>query len=163
MAGALYRKRGIETVLAGFRLLRAENPRLILALAGPVDNDRGGFDQEGVRYLGNLEWKSIPAFLSALDVGIVPNVRPLFADYCYPQKAVELCALGVPLVAADLGVMRTLARDARQVLYQADDPEDFARAVRFQLEHRIVLNAAVHSWAQQAEKLGRSLVEMLEG
>lgn len=161
IAGSLYRRRGIETVLAGFEILRRENSRLRLVLAGPTDKDRDEFDQAGVHYAGNLEWRTIPEFLSALDVGIVPNIRPVFADYCYPQKAVELCALSIPMVAAKLGVMKTMAKNAEEILYQPDDPADFARAVRYQLEHRIILDVAVKSWSEQAESLNYSLMDIL--
>ena len=161
IAGSLYRNRGIETVLAGFDLLRKEDCGLVLALAGPIDMSPARFEQEGVRYLGNLDWKTVPAFMSTFDVGIVPNIRPLFADYCYPQKAVELCALSVPFVAADFGVMQDMAEGNEEILYRADDPVDFARAVQYQLENRVALNVTVRNWAQQAHEYGKSLMRIL--
>lgn len=161
VAGALYRKRGIETILAGFDILRNENPDLVLALAGPTDESRRGFSRDGIRYFGNLDYPSMPAFLRMLDIGIVPNIRPVFADYCYPQKAVELCAMSVPIVAADLGIMRNAADGHPQILYQPRDPEDLARAVRYQLDHRLVLDMVVNTWTQQSKKLHQSLLRLL--
>lgn len=161
VAGSLYRNRGIETVLAGFELLQKEKPGLLLALAGPTDMPHEVFKKEGVHYFGNLDWKSVPSFMCAFDVGIVPNFRPLFADYCYPQKAVELCALSIPVVAADFGVMKTIAAGYDEILYKPDDPVDFARAVRCQLENRVELNLTVRNWAQQADEFNNSLMQIL--
>lgn len=161
VAGALYRKRGIETILEGFDLVRAKDPRVMLVLAGPSDKFRRGFQRAGVRYFGNLDYSLVPSFLGMLDVGIVPNIRPAFADYCYPQKAVELCALSVPVVGADLGVMRDLAGANAQILYRPDDPADFARAVEYQLAHRVLLESKGKSWGQQARKLDKAMREVL--
>lgn len=161
IAGALYRKRGIETILAAFDRLRSNNPYLVLALAGPTDDIREDFSHDGVRYFGNLDYSAIPGFLDTFDVGIVPNIRPVFADYCYPQKAVELCAMSVPIVAADLGVMRHVAKGHPEILYQPRDPNDLVRAVCYQLKHRVVPDMAVKTWTEQAEILNRALLELL--
>jgi glycosyltransferase involved in cell wall biosynthesis len=160
VAGSLYRSRGMETILTGFGLLREKNPALVLALAGPTDLKTKAFEREGIRYFGNLDWKSVPSFMNTFDVGIVPNIQPLFADYCFPQKAVELCALSIPLVAADFGVMKSMAAGSAQVLYRADDPGDFARAVLFQLDHRMHLPVSVRNWAQQGKSLHRNLLQI---
>lgn len=161
VVGSLYKNRGLNEVLEGFRILRNEDSGVVLALAGPTDLSSRCFEQEGVIYFGNLGWQSVPSFMSMLDIGVVPNVVPLFADYCYPQKAVELCALSIPVVAANMGVMKALAADDEQILYRPEDPHDFARAIKYQLKNRVVLDMAVKSWAQQAKAFDGSLRKLV--
>ena len=103
-AGALTMNRGISTLFQAFEILKSRCPGLHLALAGPSDvsiplNER-------IHDVGVLPLERVPVFLNALDVGIICNRAGAFGTYCFPQKAREMMACNMPIVAADLAAWR---------------------------------------------------------
>jgi teichuronic acid biosynthesis glycosyltransferase TuaC len=152
-AGALDRNRGIHHLFEAFFLLKRKYPSLHLVLAGPR---RRGFpipEDRNIHDVGVLRFEEVPDFLNALNVAVICNLENEFGKYCFPQKAREIMACGVPLVAASVGAMKELLHVNPEWLYSPEDSTDLARA----LEHRLVDRRAdynnVFSWAEAAGRL----------
>ena len=108
---------------------------------------------ERIHDLGNLPLERVPSFLSALNVAVVNNRDSAFGRFNFPQKAREAIACRVPLVAADVGTMKSLLADHPELLFAPDDTKNLARALRHQLANPVIVEAKVPTWVDMAERL----------
>ena len=146
-AGALSSGRGIETLYAAYQRLSVSLQNAYLVLAGPRDGWLPSGDR--IIYLGELPQRQIGTLFGALDVGVICNRASAFGKYCFPQKFYEMLACRLPIVAADVGVMGQLLRQARQFLYEPGSPASLIDAVMAQLRERYIPTMAIPSWAEQ--------------
>jgi teichuronic acid biosynthesis glycosyltransferase TuaC len=152
-AGALDASRGIDHLFEAFFLLKEKHPCLHLLLAGPR---RRGYllpRDRNIHDLGVLNYTDVPAFLNALDVALICNLENEFGKYCFPQKAREIMACDVPLVAAGVGAMRELLHASPEWLYLPDSSSDLARVLENRLVDRRTNYKSVSSWSEAATHL----------
>ena len=152
-AGALYANRGIDVLFRGFELLAPDEKGLHLAIAGL--RDRRTHIPKGPRIhdLGVLPLEKVPIFFNALDVAVICNRDSSFGRYSFPQKAYEIIACRVPLIAASVGTMRDLLAPYPQCLFEPEDPESFAGAARLQLQNPVIANLPAPAWSDAAKHL----------
>jgi glycosyltransferase involved in cell wall biosynthesis len=158
-AGAIFRNRGIMTLFKAFERLESKHQDLNLALAGPRDVEIPSHPR--VHDMGTLSYENIPHFLSALDIGVICNRQDAFGSYCFPQKAREMMACGVPLVAARVGSMEGLLADHSSWLFKPEDESDLARAIEHRLNDRSTEYGRIPSWADLGEALEALLLQLL--
>jgi len=116
-------------------LLRAlahlHRERLILIVAGRDGHETGLLRQiasdygleERVRFLGHRE--DVPDLLCASDVFVLPSMYEGFGG-----AVIEAMALGLPVVASDLGAVREVVEDGTSgLLVPPGSPEALARAI----------------------------------
>ena len=162
-AGALYESRGISTLYRGFEILAGEDSKLHLAIAGPRPLKKNGIPIGArVHDLGILPLETVPVLLNALDVAAICNRKSSFGRYNYPQKAREIIACGVPLVAAAVGTMKELLRNRPECLFDPDDPRSLARAIRLQLAKPTKIECSVPDWPEMAVKLATFFRQLLD-
>lgn len=70
-----------------------------------------------------------------------------FGRYCFPQKAYEMLACELPLVAAAVGVMPARLGDVPAALYRSEDAIDLERAIKAQLSEQRMPNVMIKDWA----------------
>lgn len=157
-AGGLMRDRGIDVLYEGFLKLNKENPSIHLVLAGPVDKDYPPPAHPAVHYLGMLAHKKTANLFNALDIGVIYLKDTVFGRYCFPQKAYEMMACNLPIVATNLGAMPDLLDDVPHALYQEDNIESLVKAVLWQLEHQQRSAQTVKDWQELMQELERELV-----
>jgi teichuronic acid biosynthesis glycosyltransferase TuaC len=158
-AGALFRNRGIMTLFKAFERLESRYPDLNLALAGPRDLEMPFHPR--IHDMGTLSYEKIPDFLSALDVGVICNRQDDFGSYCFPQKAREMMACGVPLIAARVGSMEGLLADHPSWLFEPEDESDLARAIEDRLNDQATEYGSIPSWADLGQDLEALLLKLL--
>jgi len=160
-AGALEKNRGFPALLSAFDKLKTRFPDLHLALAGP----RSWIIPKGERIhdLGTLQYDQVPTFLNALDVAVICIREDEFGKYCFPQKAREIMACGVPLVAARVGSMEQMLGDRPSWLFTPEDPKDLARAVESRLSDQETAYPEIPSWSVIAAELESLMLEVLKG
>jgi teichuronic acid biosynthesis glycosyltransferase TuaC len=153
-AGALDSSRGIEALLDSFETLSAEIPDLHLALAGPrprsVRIPRG----PRVHDLGVLSHDTVPLFVNCLDVAVISYRDSAQGEYSFPQKAYEIIACRVPLVAAAVGTMNELLGGYSDCLYEPQNSASLGAAIQRQLNSMVIVEIPVPSWADCAKRLG---------
>lgn len=156
-AGALETHRGISLLLDAFFALKEKHPDLSLALAGPshVALPR----DPRIHYLGVLPYEKVPVFFNALDVAVVCNRDNEFGRYCFPQKAREMMACHVPLVAADVGSMTHLLRGHPEWLYDPEDARSLAKAISERLADRATDYGDIPDWSKLSVQLEKILLE----
>lgn len=120
-----------------------------------------------VRWFGQLPHAAIPGFLAACDLLSAPYPRT--ADFTYsPLKLLEYLASGVPVVASDIGQIRTLLDGGRfGTLVPAGDVAALASAFDELARHPAVSLAraaaarrhaiAEHGWDSRARELSSYL------
>ena len=158
-AGALYQRRGVETLLKAFEMLAAESP-IHLALAG--DRDVALPRRADVHDLGVLAADRVPLLFGALDVAVSCYRDSPQGRVSFPQKAYEIIACGTPLVAAAVGSMNELLSAHPECLFDGEYPESLARAVRWQLEIPTAIGVRAPGWAEQAARLEKFFLEVLQ-
>jgi glycosyltransferase involved in cell wall biosynthesis len=144
-AGGLLRSRGIGVLYEAWPAVRAAHPGARLVLAGPVDEDHPPPRQDDVIYLGCLPHEKTALLFNALDLGVIYLKDTVFGRYCFPQKAYEMLACHLPIVAADVGAMPGLLKDARK-RYRADDAESLARTILSNLRNPVASAHEIPDW-----------------
>jgi glycosyltransferase involved in cell wall biosynthesis len=131
--------------------------RWSFVLVGPIAVDVSAIrDLPNVALLGPRAYESLPSYLSAMDVGLIPFKHNPVTYHADPIKAYEYLAAGLPVVATDLPALRRL----KHVVRLADSPDAFLTQIDAQLaEGRLKgfgarqAEAARHSWASRFQTI----------
>ncbi len=157
-AGALDDSRGIQSLFDAFEILKNRYPDLHLVLAGPR---KGPLPRtERIIDLGVLPLEKMPLLFNALDVAVICNRNNEFGKYCYPQKATEIMACNVPLIAARVGSMAWRFKDHPEWLYSPDDKRNLATVLEHRLVHQNTAYTKVATWQSATEILEKTLLEL---
>jgi glycosyltransferase involved in cell wall biosynthesis len=116
-----------------------------------------------VHDLGTLPLDIVPALLNALDLAVICNRNSAFGRHCFPQKAYEIIACRVPLVAAAVGSMNELLVEYPECLYEPENANSLAQVIERQLEARTIVDLRAPSWAESARELEAYFQEVLRG
>jgi len=124
------------------------------------------FDQllslPNVAWVGPKDFRTLPGYLAAADVALVPYTHSRFNEGSFPLKTLEYLAAGLPVVATDLPAIRWLNSPDVHV---ADDPGSFAaevtrlgRSVRSEADlDRRAEFARKHSWTGRAQAFAEAI------
>lgn len=145
-AGGLHRDKGVDALYAAWGEIATRHPQAYLVLAGPFDKSFPPPEGPRVHYLGQLPHARTADLFSALDVGVIYLRDTPFGRYCFPQKAYEMLACELPIVAARVGVMPHLLVDSPASLYAPDDAADLARAMSAQLARPSRAQMVIDDW-----------------
>jgi len=156
-AGGLHADKGVGALYDAWPLIADALPNAHLVLAGPVDASRPPPQAPRIHYLGMLPHACTATLFQALDVGVIYLRDTVFGRYCFPQKAYEMLACGLPVAAADVGAIPALLADVPQARYRPDDPADLTRAVLAQLKVPGQPDAAIENWETIIRRLEPSL------
>jgi glycosyltransferase involved in cell wall biosynthesis len=152
-AGALDSSRGIEALFEGFELLPIEFRDIHLALAGARDDKQTIPTGPRIHDFQSLRHEDVPTFLNALDLAVVCYRHSAQGEYSFPQKAYEIIACRVPLVAAAVGSMNELLKNYPECLYEPENPASLAGAIQRQLRVKTIIDTRVPSWCDSAKQL----------
>jgi glycosyltransferase involved in cell wall biosynthesis len=146
-AGGLHRDKGIEILYEAWKQISRAEPNVHLVLAGPHEDSLAPPSGERIHYLGSLPHDRIAKLFCALDVGVICILDTAFGRYCFPQKAYEMIACGLPVVAADVGAMGDLLRPSEEeCLFLPGDPGSLARHVITQLHDQRRADVHIDDW-----------------
>ena len=159
--GALSRSRGIETLFQAFHLLCKDRSDIHLALAGVRDKRIRIPSDANVHDFGTLPHEKIPTLVGALDLSVICYRHSAQGEYSFPQKAYEIMACRVPLIAAAVGSMNELLQNHPDCLYEPENPQSLANAISRQLRVQTVIEGPVPSWANSAKLLSNFFAEVV--
>jgi glycosyltransferase involved in cell wall biosynthesis len=145
-AGGLSREKGIAALYAAWEQQLSNQPDVHLVLAGPVEKSLPIPQGSRVHHLGMLPHAQIAELFCALDVGVISVLDTPFGRYCFPQKAYEMLACELPVVAADIGAVSGLLATAPACLFRPDDAIDLARCVLSQLATPMSPSLEIKDW-----------------
>ncbi len=110
----------VDLALVAF--LARERPAWSFVLIGPLGIPTHAVSAlTNVRLLGPRPYASLPSYLRAMDVGLIPFRDDPVTYHADPIKAYEYLAAGLPVVATDLPALRRLSH----VVRLADSPSSF--------------------------------------
>jgi glycosyltransferase involved in cell wall biosynthesis len=160
-AGALDESHGIRILFDAFGRISRKFPDLHLVLAGRRQPTLRIPSDSRVHYLGELPLETIPLFLNALDVATVCNLDNNFGRYCFPQKAREIMACNIPMIAANVGSMKFLLHKHPEWLYEPHDSEDLAHTLERRLTDKSTAYEGILSWDEISVLMGDILSEVV--
>jgi glycosyltransferase involved in cell wall biosynthesis len=159
--GTLADWQGLEILIAALPKVLAERPVRLRIVGRGRSRQRKSLTKR-IRKLGLTDHVSlepavphheVPALLAAADVCAAPlalNDRNV-TQGCCPIKVIECMAAGRPLVAANLPVVRELAReDVDVLLFAPSDPDDLARQLLRALDDRPLTERLAASASERA-------------
>jgi glycosyltransferase involved in cell wall biosynthesis len=124
-------------------------------LVGPIGTDVTALRSiTNVTLLGSRPYKNLPAYLAAMDVGLIPFKQDRVTYHADPIKAYEYLAAGLPVVASEMPALRRLAH----VVRLANSPESFQAQIAAAIDE----GRALHSAARQAEAARHSWTSRFE-
>jgi teichuronic acid biosynthesis glycosyltransferase TuaC len=147
-AGGLYRDKGIDDLYGAWRVLAEAEPDVHLVLAGPTEPAAPPPTGPRVHALGPLAHERVAELFGALDVGAICVRDTAFGRYCFPQKAYEMLACRLPVVAADVGAMGRFFEALPQCRYRPGDVADLATKLRAQLSARVMPEVPIAGWSE---------------
>ena len=159
-AGGLSRMKGIDTLYAAWQLLAHSHPEVHLVLAGSIDADLPIPKGERVHYLGQLQHASVAELFCALDVGVMCVPDTPFGRYCFPQKAYEMLACAITVVASDVGAIGGLLESYPSCLFRGADVAHLAQQITTQLTTPTVPAVAIEDWAGLVARLHAKLSKL---
>lgn len=159
-AGGLYRDKGIEPLYEAWHRLAAQHPGPHLVLAGPYKQELPPPQGERVHYLGHLNHAQVADLFRALDVGVISILDTPFGRYCFPQKAYEMLACGLPVAAASVGQMADLFSKTPSVLFPSGDADALAQAALGQITHPNIPDVPVQDWAGLISEIEPALARL---
>lgn len=161
-AGGLNRGKGIETLVEAWSLLSSRRTDVHLVLAGPREARMHLPTGERVHYLGALPHDRVATVFAALDVGVICINDTAFGRYCFPQKAYEMLACGLAVVAADVGAMGRLFDQHRSsCLYPAGDAGMLCERIEAQLRSPVIVETSIDDWATLVARMERRMVNLI--
>lgn len=161
-AGSIGPSRGINTLFDAFSKLSCNDPTIHLVLAGSLESGCVLPSIRNVHYLGELDYGLVPKVFNSLDVGVISNIDSSFGRYCFPQKAYEMLACGLPIVAANVGSLSRLLRDLPEILYDPNDIWSLEKAIRCQLKYMRMPDFVIPEWNNLAVELEMFLFQTLD-
>jgi teichuronic acid biosynthesis glycosyltransferase TuaH len=142
-------------------LLEAVADRAAVLITGPIDpafeprRMARLLDRARVRWAGPQPQAELPRWLRLMGAGLIPyRLDSAFNQGCFPLKALEYLAAGLPVVSTGLPAVRWLDT---HLITVADTPEEFAAAAVKALsagpDPTRQRFAAQHSWEHRAGRL----------
>jgi glycosyltransferase involved in cell wall biosynthesis len=160
-AGGLTAEKGIATVYQAILLCLEEKPDIHFAIAGSIDKNCPPPIHKQIHYLGRLAHHKVAELFCALDLGIIYLRDTSYGRLSFPQKAYEMAACKIPIVAADIGDMSTLFSRDRNELYTADDVADLAHSIKSQIASPSIPNLEIDDWQEHGKKLNQLYIDSL--
>ncbi|MHA2098415.1 MAG: glycosyltransferase family 4 protein [Candidatus Kariarchaeaceae archaeon] len=110
-------QRGIDILIAAFKEFIKIMPSAVLLMAGHIENvDKKWLEleiqkyEDKIKYLGPKESEEIWQFISKSHVCVYPFSAD-YLDYVFPVKIFEYLALGCPVIASDMTVIRRIIKN----------------------------------------------------
>ncbi|MGD0060331.1 MAG: glycosyltransferase family 4 protein [Verrucomicrobiia bacterium] len=127
--GRLSEEKGISTLLAAWKQLAAEIPLKIVGDGPLADTVKSALKQtSSIEWLGQVSREQVATLMQRASLLIFPSIW----YEGFPMSIVEAFAVGLPVVASNLGSMSTLVRHQETGLhFRAADVDDLVAKVRW--------------------------------
>lgn len=129
-AGSLKSYKGLPTLLQAAKFL---GPGVEIELLGgtQAELDALGPLPHNVRWSGPVPYHQVPDRLQRWHAALLPLDSDLFGEkLCNPLKLWDYRAVGLPLIAADVGSLREVITPTQAQWYAPGDPKSLAQAIQ---------------------------------
>lgn len=153
-AGSLRPYKGLDTLLESAALL---GPGVVLELLGGTQAELGALGPlpPRVRWAGELPYKQVPDHIQRWHAAVLPLDDNLFGQrLCNPLKLWDYRAVGLPLVAADVGSLREVLQPQDAQWFRPGDARGLAAAIQRSLvPPSRQRRRSLRSWKARAREL----------
>lgn len=130
----------------------------VVAGAGPLQNSIKG---SNIRYVGEVANEDVPIYFAAADIFFMPSEEEGF-----PHVLLEAMAVGVPIVASDVGGVREIVSSGVQKFITEQDVQEFQKNITLLLnnsELRKILAREEMTWVQRytIEKVKEQFIALI--
>ena len=132
-AGSLKTYKGLATVVEAAKFL---GPSVEIELIGGDQSELEALGPlpDNVRWAGPVPYDQVPDVLQRWHAALLPLDANLFGEkLCNPLKLWDYRAIGLPLIAADVGSLREVIAPDGAHWYPPGDPQALARAIHHSL------------------------------
>lgn len=135
--GSIEPRYGLDTAIRAVALLRDEIPELELRIYGE-GSDRPKLEelavqlgvQDRVRFSGFVPMEELVAAVADSDAGVVAMKRDEFRDLTHCNKMYDVMAMRRPVVSSWTRSVAAYFSDDALIMFESDNPDDLARAIR---------------------------------
>lgn len=135
--GLIAERHGLTTAIEAVAKLSADVPEIVLELFGESNdflhetlNTAKKLGLNGrVRYHGIRSLDSIPAAITQVDIGIVPNRRTPFTEINFPTRIFEYLSMNKPVIAPDTKGIREYFDESEILYFKPDNADDLAKVI----------------------------------
>jgi glycosyltransferase involved in cell wall biosynthesis len=134
--GVLSRERELDMPLQALAAVRSSDKRYKMMLVGDgndADRLRSVCTKLGLEdhvvMTGRVEHQRIPHYISSFDFGLCHLPDCISFRHSFPMKVLEYAACGVPVIASSISAHQEIADEIPMVLYESEDPGDFAEKI----------------------------------
>jgi glycosyltransferase involved in cell wall biosynthesis len=137
------------------RSIAQSRPDWSVVLVGPISVDPSSLRLPNVHILGPKPYASLPSYVQAFDVGIIPYLLNAWSRAVDPLKTLEYLAAGIPVVSLPLPEMHKYAPPVRVAADYAEFRDALAEALAEQPNAAAARQALAqeHTWERRAEQL----------
>lgn len=128
-AGSLKTYKGLSTVLEAAKFL---GPGVEIELIGGTQEELNALGPlpQNVRWTGPVPYHKVPDVLQRWHAALLPLDADLFGEkLCNPLKLWDYRAVGLPLIAADVGSLHEVIEPEQAQWYPPGDPKALAQAI----------------------------------
>src|SRR3989338_9161559 len=126
--GEISKTKGANIMLDAFEKARKIIPGTYLLLSGKVQKGIN-IKKENIIFKELRERSDVVTALNSADVALIPNLDSPFSRYCFPYKALEYMAMGLPIVATDVGDVSLMLKKYPNSLCRPNDANDMAEKI----------------------------------
>ena len=129
----------LDTIVYGIEILWHEIPGICLDIYGDGEKRRIESIRQLVRDRGLEQWirfhswipiDEVPAAVEQADIGVVPATSEIYMNQvAIPVRMLEYAAMGIPIIAADVGAVKSFLGENAAAYYTPDDPYAFSDRV----------------------------------
>lgn len=161
--GEISKAKGAAVMLDAFEIVRKKVPDAYLLLSGEVQKGIS-IKRTNIIFEKFPQRENIVSALNASDVALIPNLESPFSKYCFPYKALEYMAMGLPIVATDMGDVSLLLKKYKGSLCKPNNAYDMAEKIISKLEKpgNVDYSSDVKSlkWKVLADKLDGAICRL---
>lgn len=159
--GEISKAKGARIMLGAFEKVRKKFPDTHLLLSGKVQKSIN-IRKPNIIFRELPKREDVVDALNASDIALIPNLEDSFSRYCFPYKALEYMAVGLPIVSTSISDMKILLSNNKGSLCRPNDSEDMARCIisslsNKRISYKNVLNR--YSWENLAKKMENAIKE----
>lgn len=162
--GEISKFKGIDILIKAFKEVKKIIPDSYLLLSGKISDDIN-IKHDSVFYEEYPKREEVVTALNAADIAVLPNKKNEFSRYCFPYKLTEYMAVGLPIVATNIGDASIILSEYKYSLCRANNQYDMANKIikKLNMKDRVNYGKIVNNlrWESLARKLDKIIISGL--
>lgn len=170
-AGAIERWYALDQVIRAFSTILKQHPDAYLLIVGDSLFTRYKSDLQDlviafdighrVIFTGSVDYHTLPEYIAAMDVCLIPLAPAQWVDIAFPNKYFEYTACGKPILSTS--IPDVIAMNSENVHIYRNYEVEFRRKIDKILDENrsYVIDSEQHSWKRKAEEFEKIFKELV--